>query len=199
MPLSADVYLSIEQGLSARFINAAEKKIMSEEKLRSIKIAVLTVSDSRTEADDNSGRVLVERLTEAGHVLAEKKILPDDKYKIRALLSHWIADAEVDVVITTGGTGITGRDITPEAVKPLLDKEIEGIGELFRWVSYQEIGTSTIASRCIGGVANGTFIFCLPGSTGACKTGWEKIIAPQINSNTTPCNLVALMPRLLEK
>jgi len=172
---------------------------MSEEKLRSIKIAVLTVSDSRTEADDNSGRVLVERLTEAGHVLAEKKILPDDKYKIRALLSHWIADAEVDVVITTGGTGITGRDITPEAVKPLLDKEIEGIGELFRWVSYQEIGTSTIASRCIGGVANGTFIFCLPGSTGACKTGWEKIIAPQINSNTTPCNLVALMPRLLEK
>lgn len=165
----------------------------------SVKIAVLTVSDSRTEADDTSGNALVERLTVAGHTLAEKAILVDDKYKIRETVSRWIAAADVDVIISTGGTGITGRDITPEAVKPLLDKEIEGIGELFRWLSYQEIGTSTIASRCIGGVANGTFIFCLPGSTGACRTGWDKVIAPQIDSNTGPCNLVALMPRLLEK
>lgn len=172
---------------------------MSEQKFTPIKIAILTVSDSRTEADDTSGDALVERLTGAGHILAEKAILVDDKYKIRETVSRWIADANVDVIISTGGTGITGRDITPEAVKPLLDKEIEGIGELFRWVSYQEIGTSTIASRCIGGVANGTFIFCLPGSTGACRTGWDKVIAPQIDSNTGPCNLVALMPRLLEK
>lgn len=172
---------------------------MTNKQRASIKIAVLTVSDSRTEADDTSGTALVERLTEAGHRLAEKLILPDDKYLIREVLSRWIVDKGVDVVITTGGTGITGRDITPEAIKPLLDKEIEGIGELFRWVSYQEIGTSTIASRCIGGVANGTFIFCLPGSTGACRTGWDKIIAPQIDSDTKPCNMVALMPRLLEQ
>ena len=164
-----------------------------------IRIAVLTVSDSRTEADDTSGNALVDRLTQADHILAEKLILTDDKYKIREAVSRLIADKEVDAIISTGGTGLTGRDITPEAVKPLLDKEIEGVGELFRWVSYQEIGTSTIASRCIGGVANGTFIFCLPGSTGACRTGWDKVIAPQLDCNTTPCNVVALMPRLLEK
>ena len=172
---------------------------MSDNNWVPIKIAILTVSDSRTEADDTSGKALVERLTEAGHKLAEKLILPDDKYKIRAAVSRWIADENVDVVISTGGTGLTGRDITPEAVTPLFDKEIEGVGELFRWVSYQEIGTSTIASRCIGGLANGTFIFCLPGSTGACRTGWDKVIAPQLDCNTTPCNIVALMPRLLEK
>ena len=164
-----------------------------------IKIAILTVSDSRTEADDTSGDALVERLTQANHTLVEKRILPDDKYKIRAAVSQWIADEDVDVVITTGGTGLTGRDITPEAVEPLFDKVIEGVGELFRWVSYQEIGTSTIASRCVGGLANGTFIFCLPGSTGACRTGWDKVIAPQLDCNTKPCNIVALMPRLLEK
>lgn len=172
---------------------------MSEKQWVPIKIAVLTVSDSRTEADDTSGNALVERLTEAGHTLAEKLILADDKYKIREAVSRWIADEKVDVVISTGGTGLTGRDITPEAVQPLFDKEIEGVGELFRWVSYQEIGTSTIASRCIGGLANGTFIFCLPGSTGACRTGWDKVIAPQLDCNTKPCNIVALMPRLLEK
>lgn len=171
---------------------------MSDNNWVPIKIAILTVSDSRTEADDTSGKALVERLTEAGHKLAEKLILPDDKYKIRAAVSRWIADENVDVVITTGGTGLTGRDITPEAVTPLFDKEIEGVGELFRWVSYQEIGTSTIASRCIGGLANGTFIFCLPGSTGACRTGWDKVISPQLDCNTKPCNIVALMPRLLE-
>ncbi len=172
---------------------------MSEKQIVPIRIAILTVSDSRTQADDTSGDALVERLTQAGHALVEKLILPDDKYIIRAAVSRWIADKEVDVVISTGGTGLTGRDITPEAVQPLFDKEIEGVGELFRWVSYQEIGTSTIASRCIGGLANGTFIFCLPGSTGACRTGWDKVIAPQLDCNTTPCNIVALMPRLLEK
>ncbi len=172
---------------------------MNEKQWVPIKIAILTVSDSRTEADDTSGNALVERLTEAGHKLAEKLILPDDKYKIREAVSRWIADENVDVVISTGGTGLTGRDITPEAIEPLFDKQIEGVGELFRWVSYQEIGTSTIASRCLGGLANGTFIFCLPGSTGACRTGWDKVIAPQLDCNTTPCNIVALMPRLLEK
>jgi len=172
---------------------------MNEKQWVPIKIAILTVSDSRTEADDTSGNALVERLTEAGHKLAEKLILPDDKYKIREAVSRWIVDENVDVVISTGGTGLTGRDITPEAIEPLFDKKIEGVGELFRWVSYQEIGTSTIASRCLGGLANGTFIFCLPGSTGACRTGWDKVIAPQLDCNTTPCNIVALMPRLLEK
>jgi len=172
---------------------------MSDSKWVAIKIAILTVSDSRTEDDDTSGKALVERLTEAGHKLAEKLILPDDKYKIREAVSRWIVDENVDVIISTGGTGLTGRDITPEAVTPLFDKEIEGVGELFRWVSYQEIGTSTIASRCVGGLANGTFIFCLPGSTGACRTGWDKVIAPQLDCNTKPCNIVALMPRLLEK
>ncbi len=172
---------------------------MNEKQWVPIKIAILTVSDSRTEADDTSGNALVERLTEAGHKLAEKLILPDDKYKIREAVSRWIADENIDVVISTGGTGLTGRDITPEAIEPLFDKKIEGVGELFRWVSYQEIGTSTIASRCLGGLANGTFIFCLPGSTGACRTGWDKVIAPQLDCNTTPCNIVALMPRLLEK
>ena len=172
---------------------------MSEKQIVPIRIAILTVSDSRTEADDTSGDALVERLTSAGHTLVEKLILPDDKYVIRAAVSRWIADKDVDVVISTGGTGLTGRDITPEAVQPLFDKEIEGVGELFRWVSYQEIGTSTIASRCIGGLANGTFIFCLPGSTGACRTGWDKVIAPQLDCKTRPCNIVALMPRLLEK
>ena len=171
---------------------------MNEKKWVPIKIAILTVSDSRTEADDTSGDALVERLTQADHTLVEKLILPDDKYKIREAVSRWIADKNIDVVISTGGTGLTGRDITPEAVTPLFDKEIEGVGELFRWVSYQEIGTSTIASRCIGGLANGTFIFCLPGSTGACRTGWDKVIAPQLDCNTRPCNIVALMPRLLE-
>ncbi len=172
---------------------------MNEKQWVPIKIAILTVSDSRTDADDTSGNALVERLTEAGHKLAEKLILPDDKYKIREAVSRWIADENIDVVISTGGTGLTGRDITPEAIEPLFDKKIEGVGELFRWVSYQEIGTSTIASRCLGGLANGTFIFCLPGSTGACRTGWDKVIAPQLDCNTTPCNIVALMPRLLEK
>ena len=172
---------------------------MSERELVPVNIAVMTVSDSRTDADDTSGAALVERLTEAGHTLAEKIIVPDNVYGIREALSRWIADPDVFVVISTGGTGLTGRDITPEAVRPLLDKEIEGIGELFRLVSFDEIGTSTVASRALGGIANGTFVFCLPGSTGACRTGWDKIIGPQLDCRTRPCNMVELMPRLLEK
>jgi molybdenum cofactor biosynthesis protein B len=172
---------------------------MSEKSFIPVKIAVMTVSDSRTEANDTSGRVLVDRLSEAGHHLAAKAIVVDDKYRIRETLSRWIADPEINVVITTGGTGLTGRDITPEAVRPLLDKEIEGVGELFRWISYQDIKTSTVASRALGGVANATFIFCLPGSTGACRTGWDDIIGPQLDYRNAPCNMVELMPRLLEK
>ena len=172
---------------------------MSERELIPVSIAVMTVSDSRTDENDTSGGTLVERLTEAGHKLAEKAIVPDDVYKIRETLSRWIADESINAIISTGGTGMTGRDITPEAVAPLLDKEIEGIGELFRLVSYEEIGVSTVASRALGGVANGTFIFCLPGSTGACRTGWDKIIGPQLDYRNGPCNMVELMPRLLEK
>lgn len=161
-------------------------------------IAVLTVSDSRTEETDTSGKVLIDRLESAGHKLAEKKIVPDNIYQIRAALSAWIAADRVQAVITTGGTGVTGRDGTPEAVLPLLDKEIEGFGELFRSLSFQEIGTSTIQSRALSGVANGTYIFCLPGSSGACRTGWDQIIKEQLDYRQRPCNLVELMPRLLE-
>jgi molybdenum cofactor biosynthesis protein B len=172
---------------------------MSKRELIPVNVAVMTVSDSRTEETDTSGAALVDRLTEAGHKLAEKCIVPDDIYKLRERVSRWIANDEINAIITTGGTGMTGRDITPEAVRPLLDKEIEGIGELFRLVSYEEIGTSTVASRAFGGVANATFIFCLPGSTGACRTGWDKIIGPQLDYRNKPCNMVELMPRLLEK
>lgn len=172
---------------------------MSERELIPVNIAVLTVSDSRSEENDTSGKLLVERLTEAGHQLAEKCIVADDIYKLREVISRWIAADDINAIITTGGTGMTGRDSTPEAVRPLLDKEIEGIGELFRWVSYQDIKTSTVASRALGGVANGTFIFCLPGSTGACRTGWDDIIGPQLDYRNRPCNMVELMPRLLEK
>ena len=172
---------------------------MTERELVPVNIGIMTVSDSRTEETDKSGAALVKRLTEAGHNLAEKIIVPDDVYQIRAVMSRWIADPDVFAVISTGGTGLTGRDITPEAVRPLLDKEIEGIGELFRWVSYQDIRTSTVQSRAMGGVANGTFVFCLPGSTGACKTGWDDIIGPQLDYRNRPCNMVELMPRLLEK
>jgi len=162
---------------------------MSERKLIPVNIAVITVSDSRTDENDTSGGTLVERLTEAGHKLAEKSIVPDDVYKIRAVMSRWISDDNVHVVITTGGTGLTGRDITPEAVMPLLDKEIIGIGELFRMISYEEIGTSTVASRALGGVANGKFIFCLPVSTGACRTGWDKVISSELVYCHGPCNI----------
>lgn len=172
---------------------------MSECEFIPVNISVMTVSDSRTEETDTSGKALVEKLTTAGHKLAEKCIVIDDIYRIREVVSRWIASPEVNVIITTGGTGLTGRDITPEAVLPLLDKEIVGFGELFRWLSYQDIKTSTIASRAIGGTANATFVFCLPGSTGACNTGWDGIIGPQLDYRNSPCNMVELMPRLLEK
>ncbi|HEY5720440.1 MAG TPA: molybdenum cofactor biosynthesis protein B [Gammaproteobacteria bacterium] len=164
-----------------------------------VSIAVLTVSDSRTEADDKSGKTLVERLTAAGHRLAEKAIVRDDPYQIRAIVSRWIADPEVQVVITTGGTGLTGRDGTPEAVRVLFDKTIEGFGEMFRMLSYQDIGTSTLQSRALAGLANGTVIFCLPGSSGACRDGWDKLIVHQLDARTAPCNLVEIMPRFLER
>jgi len=169
-----------------------------ERKFKPLNIAIMTVTDTRTEANDTSGDILVKLLTEAGHSLAEKRIVPDDIYQIRAVASQWIADDNINAVITSGGTGITGRDSTPEAVKVLLDKEIAGFGEIFRAMSYEEIGTSTIASRTVSGVANATFIFCLPGSTGACRTGWGKIISHQLDFRTRPCNLVELMPRVLE-
>ena len=170
----------------------------NERTFKPLNIAVMTVSDTRTEANDTSGDTLVKLLTGAGHTLAEKCIVADDIYQIRAAVSRWIADDAINAVITTGGTGITGRDSTPEAVKVLLDKEIEGFGEVFRAVSYEEIGTSTIASRALSGVANATYLFCLPGSTGACRTGWGKIISHQLDYRTRPCNLVELMPRVLE-
>jgi molybdenum cofactor biosynthesis protein B len=171
---------------------------MSSESLQSLRIAVLTVSDTRTEETDKSGAYLVEALRGIGHHLHEKAIVSDDIYAIRAIVSRWIAAADVDVVITTGGTGVTGRDGTPEAITVLLDTKLDGFGELFRSISFGEIGTSSMQSRCLGGVANSTYVFCLPGSTHACRTGWEKIIAPQLDSRTRPCNLTELIPRLRE-
>lgn len=164
-----------------------------------LNIAVLTVSDSRTEKDDKSGALLVERLETAGHHKADKRIEPDDIFRIRATVSAWIVDPDIQIIITTGGTGLTGRDGTPEAVKPLLEKTIEGFGELFRALSYDSIGTSTMQSRALCGVANGTYVFCLPGSTGACRDGWDKLIEKQLDYRTLPCNLAEMMPRLTEQ
>lgn len=164
-----------------------------------VNIAVLTISDSRDHSTDKSGKLLVDRLSGAGHRCAEKAIVPDDVYQIRAIVSRWIADPDVQVVITTGGTGVTGRDGTPEAVQPLLDKLIDGFGETFRAISHGQIGTSTLQSRALAGVANGTYVFCVPGSSGACATAWDELIAAQLDARTRPCNLVELMPRLLER
>lgn len=162
-------------------------------------VAVLTVSDTRNEDTDKSGALLVQRLQASGHRLAGKRIVPDDVYRIRAVVAHWIAEEAVQVVLCTGGTGVTGRDGTPEAVAPLLDKTIEGFGELFRALSYEEIKTSTLQSRALAGVANGTYVFCLPGSSGACRSAWDRIIVAQLDHRTRPCNLVELMPRLRER
>ncbi|MFQ5634605.1 MAG: molybdenum cofactor biosynthesis protein B [Gammaproteobacteria bacterium] len=170
----------------------------AERRFVPLNIAVLTVSDSRTEETDKSGRVLVERLEAAGHTLGEKTIEPDDIYRIRATVSRWIADASIQAVITTGGTGITGRDGTPEAIQPLLDKTIDGFGEMFRSLSFRNIGTSTIQSRALAGVANATYVFSLPGSSGACRDGWDLLISHQLDYRTMPCNLVELLPRLDE-
>jgi len=163
-----------------------------------LNLAVLTVSDSRTEADDKSGKTLVKLLEKDGHLAYDKQIVRDDRYEIRAMVSKWIADPKVQAIVTTGGTGLTGRDGTPEAIEPLFDKKIDGFGEMFRVLSYDLIGTSTLQSRAVAGTANGTFIFCLPGSTGACKDGWTKLISAQIDYRTRPCNLVEIMPRLME-
>ena len=169
-----------------------------DREFKPLNIAVLVISDSRTEKTDKSGKLLARRLEQAGHRLCEKSIVPDDIYQIRATVSRWCAAADVDAVLATGGTGVTGRDGTPEAVSVLFDKEIEGFGELFRYLSYQEIGTSSLQSRTVAGVAGGTYIFCLPGSSGACATAWDKIISHQLDYRTQPCNLVELMPRLQE-
>jgi molybdenum cofactor biosynthesis protein B len=164
-----------------------------------VRIAVLTVSDSRSLAEDRSGDTLVQRIEAAGHVLAARQIEKDDKGSIVARLHAWIDDPLIDCIITTGGTGVTGRDVTPEALAIVRDKEIEGFGELFRWLSYQKIGTSTIQSRATACVARGTYIFALPGSTGAVKDGWDGILATQLDNRFRPCNFVELMPRLTEK
>jgi molybdenum cofactor biosynthesis protein B len=166
---------------------------------RPVNIAVLTVSDTRGAADDRSGDTLVARLAAAGHVLADRAIERDDADTIVARLRAWIADRQIDAIITTGGTGVTGRDVTPEAVERVADKMIPGFGELFRWLSYAKIGTSTVQSRACACVAGGTYIFALPGSTGAVKDGWDGILQDQLDSRHRPCNFVELMPRLTER
>ncbi|WP_151703273.1 molybdenum cofactor biosynthesis protein B [Nitrincola alkalilacustris] len=165
---------------------------MSQEQIP-LKIAVLTLSDTRTLEQDRSGDTLVQMLEAAGHTLVARELIPDDVYRMRAVVSGWIADPEVQVVLTTGGTGYAGRDSTPEAMRPLFDTEIEGFGELFRQLSHAEIGSSTVQSRALAGLANRTAIFCLPGSTGACKTGWNNILAEQLDSRHKPCNFVGIL------
>ena len=163
-----------------------------------LSLCVLTVSDSRTADNDTSGDYLCDTLRDGGHRLHERAIVRDDKYAMRALVSRWIAEEGIDGIIVTGGTGFTGRDSTPEALLPLLDKQMPGFGELFRAISFDEIGTSTLQSRAFAGLANATFLFALPGSTSACRTAWEKIIAAQLDARTKPCNLANLRPRLKE-
>jgi molybdopterin adenylyltransferase len=163
-----------------------------------VRIAVATISDTRDPTNDTSGDTLAARIEAAGHILAARAIIRDDVASIEAQLRAWIADSAVDVIITTGGTGITGRDVTPEAYKRVMEKEIEGFGELFRWISFSKIGTSTMQSRALGGVADGTYLFALPGSTGAVKDGWDEILRFQLDSRHRPCNLAELMPRLKE-
>lgn len=163
-----------------------------------IGIAILTVSDTRTLDDDKSGLLLLEKATEAGHRVVFREITSDDRFGIRAKVSNWLIAPEINAIITTGGTGLTGRDLIPEAVTPLLDRMTEGFGELFRWLSYSDIGASSLQSRALAGSANGRFVFCLPGSRGACELAWDKLIGPQLDSNTRPCNLIELIPRLKE-
>ena len=163
-----------------------------------LRLCVLTVSDTRTLQTDTSGDYLEAALITAGHHLAERALLPDDRYRLRAVVSRWIADPAVDGILVTGGTGFTGRDSTPEALQPLLDKEMPGFGELFRAISFEEIGTSSLQSRAFAGLANGTFLFCLPGSSSACRTAWERIVCAQLDARTRPCNLATLKPRLKE-
>ena len=163
-----------------------------------VRIAVLTVSDTRDDANDTSGRLLVDRIAAAGHVLADRAIVRDDVDGVRARVKAWTASGNVDAIITTGGTGLTGRDITPEAVRPLFDKEIDGFAVVFHLVSYQTVGLSTLQSRAVAGIIDGVLVFCLPGSNGAVKDGWDKVIAAQLDSRHRPCNMIDLMPRFLE-
>ena len=172
------------------------KEIKKE--FKAVNIAILTISDRREIEDDDSGDLLINRVNDANHNLIDRQICKDNCYQIRAIVSQWILQEDVHVIITTGGTGITGHDGTPEAILPLLDKTIDGFGEMFRSLSYQHIKTSTLQSRAFAGVANGTFTFCLPGSPGACKDGWDLLISEQLDHRTKPCNLVELMPRLKE-
>lgn len=171
---------------------------MADTAHRPLSIAVLCVSDSRSLDNDTSGAYLAEVLQAAGHSLARREISRDDLYRIRAIVANWIAEPSIDAVLVTGGTGFTGRDSTPEAISPLLDKEMPGFGEMFRMLSWHDIGTSTMQSRALAGVANKTFVFCLPGSSSACRLAWEQLIRAQLDSNTKPCNLAALIPRLDE-
>lgn len=164
-----------------------------------LRLALLTVSDTRSRDNDTSGDYLAEALREAGHELAARELLPDDIYRVRAAVAAWIADPLIDGVLVNGGTGFTGRDSTPEAIHPLLDKEMPGFGELFRQVSVEEIGTSSLQSRAFAGLSNNSFVFCLPGSTSACRTAWERIIRQQLDARTRPCNLATLRPRLSER
>lgn len=172
---------------------------MNDPTPQALNIAVLTVSDSRSLDTDTSGSLLAELLATAGHRLGERELVADDRYAQRAIVSRWIADPAIDVVLTTGGTGFTGRDSTPEALLPLFDKVIDGFGELFRHLSFEEIGTSTIQSRAVGGLANGTLVFALPGSSGACRMGWERILRSQLDIRHKPCNFVELIPRFREQ
>jgi len=164
-----------------------------------VRIAVLTISDTRDEDSDTSGQVLADRITGAGHTLAERGIVRDDVGEIRKAVRAWTGSGKVDAIVTTGGTGITGRDVTPEAIEPLFDKRIEGFSVVFHMVSYQSVGLSTLQSRALAGLIDGVFVFCLPGSNGACRDGWDKVIAPQLDSRHRPCNMVELMPRLMER
>lgn len=172
---------------------------MSAQEFIAVGIAVLTVSDSRTEADDTSGDILANSIAEAGHRIAGRAIVPDNAREIAAQMQEFCNDPKVDVVISTGGTGLTGRDVTPEAVMPLFDKVIEGFAAVWHRVSFESVGLSTIQSRACAGIINGRFIFCLPGSNGAVRDGWTKVIAPQLDCRTRPCNLVEIMPRLAEQ
>ena len=174
-------------------------KLDESAKLTPVRIAILTISDTRDEESDTSGHVLAERVAGAGHVVADRDIVRDEVEQIRARVKAWTKSGEVDVILTTGGTGITGRDVTPEAIEPLLDKRIEGFSVIFHLVSYQTVGLSTLQSRALAGLIDGVFIFCLPGSNGAVRDGWDRVISPQLDSRHKPCNMVELMPRLLEK
>jgi molybdenum cofactor biosynthesis protein B len=164
-----------------------------------VRIAVLTISDTRDEESDTSGQVLAERVAGAGHALAGRAIVRDDVGAIQAQIRQWTGSGEVDAIVTTGGTGLTGRDVTPEAIEPMFDKRIEGFSVIFHLVSYQSVGLSTLQSRALAGIVDGVFVFCLPGSNGAVRDGWDKVIAPQLDSRHRPCNLVELMPRLAER